>query len=59
MVGAPYYMIPGCMDISGGSRISLRWGRNPGGPPTCDFAKFPQILHEIERILTPGLGGGG
>ena len=40
---------------SGGSRISLRWGANsPGGrEPTHDFAKFPQKLHEIERIWPP------
>ena len=25
-----------------------------GGAPTYDFAKFPQKLHEIERIWTPG-----
>ena len=24
-----------------------------GGAPTCDFAKFSQKLHEIERIWTP------
>ena len=29
-----------------------------GGAPTYDFAKFSQKLHEIERILTPGGGGG-
>ena len=28
-----------------------------GGAPTYDFAKFPQKLHEIERIWTPGGGG--
>ena len=27
---------------------------SPGGAPTYDFAKFPQKLHEIERIWTPG-----
>ena len=26
------------------------------GAPTYDFAKFPQKLHEIERIWTPGGG---
>ena len=26
------------------------------GEPTYDFAKFPQKLHEIERIWTPGGG---
>ena len=26
---------------------------SPGGAPTYDFAKFPQKLHEIERIWTP------
>ena len=36
---------------SGGSRISLGGGANPGGP-TYDFGKFSQKLHEIERILT-------
>ena len=32
------------------------WGANSrgGGAPTYDFAKFPQKLHEIERIWTPG-----
>ena len=29
---------------------------SPGGAPTYDFAKFPQKLHEIERIWTPGGG---
>ena len=29
------------------------------GAPTYDFAKFSQKLHEIERIWTPGGGGGG
>ena len=44
---------------SGGSRISPRRGRQlPGGAPTYDFAKFPPKLHEIERIWTPGGGGG-
>ena len=44
---------------SGGSRISPRRGRQlPGGAPTYDFAKFSQKLHEIERIWTPGEGGG-
>ena len=28
---------------------------SPGGAPTYDFAKFPQKLHEIERIW---IGGG-
>ena len=35
-------------------------GANPrgvGGVPTYDFAKFNQILHEIERIWTPMEGG--
>ena len=27
------------------------------GAPTYDFAKFPQKLHEIERIWPPGGGG--
>ena len=27
-----------------------------GGAPTYEFAKFPQKLHEIERIWTPGGG---
>ena len=26
---------------------------SPGGAPTYDFAKFPQKLHEIERIRAP------
>ena len=26
---------------------------SPGGAPTYDFAKFPQKLHEIERIWAP------
>ena len=40
---------------SGGSRISLRWGRQlPGGAPTYDFAKNSQKLHEIERIWAGG-----
>ena len=30
-----------------------------GVAPTYDFAKFSQKLHEIERIWTPGGGGGG
>ena len=29
-----------------------------GGAPTYEFAKFSQKLHEIERIWTPGGGGG-
>ena len=29
-----------------------------GGMPTYDFAKFSLKLHEIERIWTPGGGGG-
>ena len=38
---------------SGGSRISPRRGcQPPGGPPTYNFAKFSQKLHEIERIWT-------
>ena len=40
--------------ISGGSRISPRRGRQLSrGAPTYDFAKFPQKLHEIERIWPP------
>ena len=41
--------------LSGGSRISPRRGAPTlqGGPPTYDFAKFSQKLHEIERIWTP------
>ena len=35
---------------SGGSRISPRWGDQPSGVPTYDFAKFSQKLCEIERI---------
>ena len=32
---------------------SPRWGRQPSsGATTYDFAKFPQKLHEIERIRT-------
>ena len=31
-------------------------GANPPGAPTYDFAKFPQKQHEIESILTPGVG---
>ena len=31
---------------------------NPPGAPTYNFAKFSQKLHEIERIWTPGGGGG-
>ena len=27
-------------------------GANPGGMPTCDFAKISQKLYEIERIWT-------
>ena len=27
---------------------------SPGGPPTYDFAKNSQKLHEIERIWAPG-----
>ena len=30
-----------------------------GGGATYDFTKFPQKLHEIERIWMPGGGGGG
>ena len=38
---------------SGGSRISLRRGRQlSGGATAYDFAKFSQKLHEIERIWT-------
>ena len=33
-------------------------GTIPLGVPTYDFAEFPQKLHEIERIRTPGGGGG-
>ena len=40
---------------SGGPRISPRWEGQPfRGPPTYDFAKVSQKLHEIERIWTPG-----
>ena len=41
--------------VSGGSRISPRRRRQlpGGGPPTYNFAKFSQKLHEIERIWTP------
>ena len=31
----------------------------PQGAPTYDFAKISRKLHEIERIWTPGGGGGG
>ena len=47
------------IQCSGRSRISLKWGRQPFGgegggvAPTYDFAKFPQKLHEIERIWSP------
>ena len=43
--------------ISGGSRISPRRGLQlpgGGGPPTYDFAKISQKLHDIERIWTGG-----
>ena len=45
---------------SGGSRISLGRGRqlSGGGPPTYDFAKFSQKLHEIELKEFGPLGGG-
>ena len=29
-----------------------------GGAPTYDFVKISQKMHEIERIWTPGGGGG-
>ena len=31
---------------------------SPRGAPIHDYAKFTQKLHEIERILTRGGGGG-
>ena len=36
-------------------------GANPlgRGSPTYDFVKFSQKLHEIEKILGCGEGGGG
>ena len=36
--------------VSGGSKISPRWGREPsgGGRRTHNFAKFSHKLHEIE-----------
>ena len=41
------------VDISGGSRISPRWGRQlPRRAPTYDFGKISQKLHEIKRIWT-------
>ena len=59
------YVVPHGRDIvtevlSGGPRISRRWGRQLSreGAPTYDFAKFSQIMDEIERIWTPGRGGG-
>ena len=48
-------------EVSGGSRISPRWGTSPPageGVPTYDFVKFPPKLHGIERIWNPGGGGG-
>ena len=40
--------------------ISPRRGRQlPGRAPTYEFAKISQKLPEIERIWTPGRGGGG
>ena len=38
------------------SRISPRWGRQPSGEPTYNFAKLFQKPHEIERIGTRGEG---
>ena len=52
-------MAPIVSQVSGGSRISPRRGcqlPRGGGAPTYDFAKFPQKLHEIERIWAPGGG---
>ena len=49
------------MAFSGGSRIFPRRGRQLSGGEgalTYDFAKFPQKLHEIERIWTPEGGRG-
>ena len=40
---------------SGRSRISPRWGANPPGGPTYDFAKFSPKLVDIERIWAPDL----
>ena len=41
-------------EVSGGSRISPRRGRQLPGGATYDFAKFSQKLHEIERIWVAG-----
>ena len=50
------------MTYSGGSSISLRWGRQlsdgGGGSPTHDFAKMSRKLREMERIWMPEGGGG-
>ena len=47
--------------IRDGSRIPRRRGRQPsrGGAPTYNFVKFSEKLHEIEKILDRGGGGGG
>ena len=40
--------------ISGGSRISLRRGRQlPGGAPTYDFAKFPKNCMKLKEFGPP------
>ena len=43
--------------FSGGSRISPRWGRQPAGMPTCNFAKFFQKFYKNWKNLDRGGGG--
>ena len=47
-------------EFRGGSRIPCKRGRRPSrGTPTYNFVKFSEKLHEIEKILSRGGGGGG
>ena len=50
-------------EVSGGSRISPRWGTSPPGwegVPTYDFVKFPQNCMELKEFgIRVGMGEGG
>ena len=52
------YALELLLQVSGGSRISPRLGRQlsgrGGGAPTYDFAKFSRKMHGIQRIWTSG-----
>ena len=57
--GYAYGYLINTSELRGGSRIPRRRGRQPSrGAPTYDFAEFCEKLHEIEKILGRGEGGG-